>query len=506
LTPSQPRRSSDTSLLRGVPQVCYKTSVRCSCAFMSAIINTYKPMNNSTTTAATAITRRFSEFSAGLKYEDLPPDVFVAAKNGVLDFIGVALIGSREESTGILRQTVAGADRRGASSVFGTTLMTSEAKAALINAYGAHVHDYDDVQPLVGGHMSGAVLGATLALAESHHLSGKALIAAYVAGFEVGCRLGAVRKFGFHLREHGVHPTGFLCHFGATTGAAQVLQLDVMQTRRALGIAAGHASGLMRSFGTMCKGQNAGNSGHNAVLAAQLSKNGFVGPEDIFDGEHNIFSVQGAEGDEVELMRDLGQSYHITRNTFKICACAGWRNPIIEAVAALAKVNKLKPENIEAIEIKVCREVFGLPNYTEPTTGLQAKFSVQYAAAVALVDHCGHVTQFSDERVADPVLQQLATRVTYEPDDSFELNQVHAFIRTSDGRQLSHSIPIPKGDPRNPLGWDELFGKFRANASLTLSQRRINQLGSMIRELENIDDIAALARLCRSTKAAAAGV
>ena len=452
---------------------------------------------NNTHTTTTTITRQFSNFAVDMKYDDIPPDVIIAAKKGVLDFIGVALIGSGEKSTGILRQTVVGSDKRGAATVFGTPLMTSATKAAIVNGYAVHCLDFDDVQPISGGHMSGAVLAATLALAESHHLSGKALICAYVVGFEIGYRLGAVRRFGYHLRDRGVHPTGFLCHFGAAGGASNLLALDTLHTRRSFGIVAGHASGLMRSFGTMCKGQNAGNAAQNAVLSAQLSQNGFTGPEDIFDGDGNIFAIHGAEADEAALVRDLGKRFEITNNTFKCFACAGWRNPIMEAMIAIASANKLKPANIEKVELKVCKEVIGLPNYPQPKTGLEAKFSAQYAAAVALADKAGNAAQFSDQRVTDPVLAELGQKVTLEADNTLELNQVRASVRTTDGREFSHFVEIPKGDPRKPLDWEELEVKFRSNARAALTARRVNELAATIRNLETVSDVADLARLCR---------
>jgi len=448
----------------------------------------------------TNITEHLSAFLHNVRFDDLAPEAIAAAKNAVLDFVGVTLVGSREDATRILREACASTGKRGVATMLGTGMSTSLTTAALVNAYAAHALDYDDVHTVVGAHISAATLAASLALAESMHLTGKDLIAAYVAGFEIGCRLGKTNHVGHYLREHGVHPTGFLCHFAAVAAAGKLLNLDLTQTRRSLGIVGGHATGLMKSFGTMCKGQNAGNSAHNGLFAALLAKKGFTGPEDVFDGDGNVFAIYGAQTDAGELLAGLGHDYEITRNTFKVFAFAGWRNPIIEATIALADAHKLAAAEIQSVSVKVCKQVAGLPNYARPITGLQAKFSVQYAVAVALLDRAGYVAQFSDQRVADPILAALCDRVTVEAGDGLELNQVRLAVRTVDGRDLAHFIAIPKGDPRNPLRWDELMTKFRTNALTALPARRVNKLATTIRNLDTLTDVAELTRLCRPSK------
>ena len=447
--------------------------------------------------SAPGIAGKFTDFAINLKYEDLAPEVVAAAKNGVLDFIGVTLVGSKEESSTIMRAACAAADQRGKATLLGTRATASLTAAALANGYASHALDYDDVQPLVGTHLSGAMLAALLPLAESLHLSGKALINAYVAGFEVGGRLGAVRRWGYYLRDHGVHPTGFVCHFAAFAAAARLLELDALQMRRGFGIVAGSASGLMRSFGTMCKGQNAGNAAQNALFAAQLAKGGFTGPEEVFNGEANVFTLHGGETDPEELFRNLGTGFLITDNTFKGFACAGWRNPIMESMIAIASDHKLKPADVAKIDLRICHQVSGLPNYTQPKTGLEAKFSAQYAAAVAFADKGGSVAQFSNQRVTDPVLIELGQKVSLETDPSLELNQIRATVRTNDGREFSHFIEIPKGNPRNPFNWNDLEKKFRSNAREVLGARSVNKLVASIRDLDGVADVAELTRLCR---------
>ncbi len=139
-----------------------------------------------------------------------------------------------------------------------------------------------------------------------------------------------------------------------------------------------------------------------------------------------------------------------------------------------------------------------LPNYPEPRSGLESKFSAQYAAAVAMVDHAGGVAQFSDARVVDPGLMELTRRVTLEYDPALGSFQTRVSIDTRDGRAFTHFIPVQKGKYLNPMTWDELVTKFGANAAPVLPQSNVQTLAAMTRELESLKDTAELLRLCRS--------
>src|SRR3990172_6974888 len=319
-----------------------------------------------TTPISSGITERYADFSLALRYEDLPPEVIADARNGLLDTLGVALVGSSEQATRMILNVSAGGTSGGSATVLGADALATPTVAALVNGYAAHALDYDDTQHNVGTHMSAPVVPAALVLAERLHRSGKDLLTAYVAGFEVGCRLGRAGRFATHLSKRGIHATGYLGHFGAAAAARKLLGLDAPQIRRSFGIAAGHASGILKNFGTMGKAQNAGNAAQNAVLAVLLAGEGFTGPEEIFDGEQNIFSICGSQTNPEELFDGLGQQFEITSNTLKVFACAGWHNPIVEACMLLAAGHRLRPADIKKVNILAWKGVQHLPNYPEP--------------------------------------------------------------------------------------------------------------------------------------------
>ena len=444
------------------------------------------------------VTRRIAEFCVALKYEDLPSAAVEDAKKAVLDWLGVALVGSREESTRI----VSGAcvdlgEPTGTATLLGTGAQTSPAVATLVNGLAGHALDYDDVQHRCGVHMSAPVLPVALMLAETRQRSGKDLLTAYVAGFEVGCRLGRAARFGNYLHMHGIHPTGFLGHFGAAAAAGKLLRLNTLQMQRNLGIVAGKAAAMMRSFGTMCKPLNAGNAAQDGLFTAMLAQAGLTGPEDIFEGEHNIFSITGGHTDAHELVRALGEEYEITHNTFKAYACTGWRNPIAEAAILLATTHALQPGDVKKMHVLVYSDMMRLPDKPEPRTGLEGKFSVAHVCAVALTDRAAGIAQFTDQRVADSRLAALRRRVTFEASAEMDRYQARMLIETTDGRQFNHFVPVPKGDHLRPMSRDELVAKFRANALVVLPPEQVERLTAVLWDLEAVGDVAELMRLCR---------
>ena len=450
-----------------------------------------------TTIEATSLTDVITDFTLGFRFEDLAPDVLAEARRCFLDTLGVALVGFSEPATQMMLR-VSGAEACGGSvTILGADIRSTPLLAALVNGYAAHALDYDDTQHRVGTHMSAPVVAAALALAEVEHRSGRDLLTAYIVGFEVGTRLGRAASFARHLGRLGIHATGYLGHLGAVAATGRLTGLDAVQMRRGFGIAAGHASGLRSSFGTMGKAQNAGNAAHNAVLSALLAREGFTGPEQILDGDRNLFSVCGAATDPGEMIEGLGHEFEITKNTLKIFACAGWRNPIVEASIRLADAHDLQPGDIEKVNVWAWTDLEHLPNYREPRTGLESKFSAEHAAAVALIDRAGGVAQFADDRVADPVLAKLRSKVELGFDETLGPYQIRAEIETRQGNKVSHFVPSQKGDHANPLTWDELLVKFKANTSRVLPPENVDTLVDMITNIDTLEDVNQLTRLCR---------
>lgn len=440
------------------------------------------------------ITDQLTKYVLSTRYENLPGQVVTEAKKGFLDFLGVAIVGSREPSTRILLNASGALTTRGEATILGTRVRTLPAVAALVNGHAAHALDYDDTQPGRTTHISAPVLAATLAVAENARFSGKKVLSAYIAGFEIGCRLGRSARFGHHLIRNGIHPIGILGHVGAVAAVGHIVGLAPLQMNYGFALAASQAAGLVRSFGTMCKPLQVAKAAHDAVFSAELARRGFSAAEGIFEGEHNLFSIYGGKTDPKKLTLGLGQNFEIMENTIKVFACAGWRNSIVEASILLSRNHNLKAQEVKEVVIWAPERLLKLPNYEEPRTGLEGKFSSQHAAAVGLVDHGGGIEQFSDARVADPGLAKLRRRIRMKVDASLGNYQIRMEVKMVDGRKLSHFVPARKGTPRNPLTWEELVEKFRANARLVLPEKQVNAVLRMVQDLEKLKDIRGLMR------------
>lgn len=444
------------------------------------------------------VTTRLAGWAAGLRYEALPADIVTLAKHYILDTIGVALLGSPDTSTRMVSDAAGAATTPGDCTVIGTGIRTLPATAALVNAYAAHAMDYDDAQHDCATHISAPVVPAALATAEANHRSGRDLIVAYVVGFEIGCRLGRASYFGGHLHRRGIHPTSYLGHFGAAAAAASIMGFDASAMNRCLGLVSGQAGGLLRSFGTMCKPLNAAHAAQDAVMAAALTARGFTAPENVFDGNGNVFALSGGEADEATLVGELGERYEITRNTVKVYACTAWRNPVVQGMIELTREHGLTAANVTAVTVWACTDVLRLPNYTEARTGLEGKFSTEHAVAVAIVDRAGGVAQFTDARVADAALHPLRKKVTVIEDPAMPAFHIRLRVETTDGRTIDHAVTAQKGGPKNPLTWEEMAAKFTGNAEIVLTRARAAELVERIGRLDAEADVADLLKLCRT--------
>src|SRR5215469_13354015 len=230
-------------------------------------------MDGSVISAETGLTRTLAERACAVSYDALPEPVRELARQCVLDYLGVGLAGADDQLVCILLDELSEAGGTAQAGVIGHGARLPVGAAALVNGAIAHALDYDDVNLAMPGHPSVAILPALLALAEEKQASGKAVIAAFVAGYETCCRIGMAMRPGHYTR--GFHATGTVGGFGAAAACAHLLGLDAEATARALGIAGTQSAGLKSQFGTMCKPFHAGRAAQTGLLAARLAARGF---------------------------------------------------------------------------------------------------------------------------------------------------------------------------------------------------------------------------------------
>ncbi|MFQ5933470.1 MAG: MmgE/PrpD family protein, partial [Dehalococcoidia bacterium] len=224
------------------------------------------------------ITESVADFILETRLDDVPGEAIIQAKRAILDTLGVALAGSREEPSRIVLEFVQERGGRATASIVGAGLRTDCLSAALVNGTMAHALDYDDVNDAMMGHPSAPLVPAVMALAQEVGASGERALEAFLVGFEVECKLGLAVGHSHYVK--GWHATSTLGTMGAAASAAKLLGLDKRCTQMALGIAASMAGGMRQNFGTMTKPLHVGHAARSGLLAALLAQKGFTASAD----------------------------------------------------------------------------------------------------------------------------------------------------------------------------------------------------------------------------------
>jgi 2-methylcitrate dehydratase PrpD len=326
---------------------------------------------------------------------------------------------------------------------------------------------------------------------------GAEVLAAYALGLEVAGKLGRALGHGHYSR--GWHSTATAGAFSATAAAARVWKLDAAQLQMAWGLAASQLSGLIRNFGTMTKPFHAGHAARSGVLSALLAREGWTASEQALEGPQGFLAVLGAGGLRPERLASLGDPWKILTTGVAVkpypsCACT---HSIIDGARELRQRHRLRPDDIAEVTVGVNVSVPNILIHANPRTGLEAKFSGEFAAAAALVEERIGIQTFTDDKVQDPVIRALLprVRVVVDPDIPGDLER-HMWsrlrVRLADGRTLEIGPRQVPGHPGNPLSADQLREKFEECATLVLSPERTQILREMVETLDTCPDLRSL--------------
>lgn len=435
-----------------------------------------------------------SAFIAEARTWSIPDAVLDAARMCLVDWFGVA-IAARDEGAAQVVRTVAGG-RQGPSEVlFGEP--TDEAYAALINGTMAHCLDFDDTHVGSLAHLSGPTWAATLAVGTATKASPEAMLRGFIVGFELGARVGG-NGFGEALNTRTLHSTGFCGCFAAVAAASVLYGLSAEEAKNALGAAATQASGLTGSFGTMAKPFHAGKAAFNGVLSAQLAKAGFTAAHNLMECDNGLSpALIQDRSRKIPPMTFAPDDWELLRNTFKPYASCLLTHPVIGA-AHMARP-QIAGHAIESIVVNVHPMAVQLAGNPAPTTPLQGKFSTAYCVALALSGQAAAAADFSTERLRDPSLAELASKVTLNIAPEMEMTAASMIVTLVDGRTVSTEMPLALGNPGNPMQWGDLESKFRgltepilggaAASSIYSNLRQFGaggQLNAVFKELQNV--------------------
>ncbi len=440
---------------------------------------------------ATGVTRALARYVVGARYADIPAAVRKEAQRTLLNWTGCAVGGSRHETLDVALAALSPFSGPAQASVLGRRDRLDVMHAALMNGISSHVFDYDDTHLKTVIHPAGPVVSALLALAEYRPQSGTEFLNALVLGVEVECRIGNA-VYPAHY-DRGWHITGTAGVFGAAAACGKALGLTEQQMVWALGLAATQPVGLREMFGSMTKPFHPGRAAQNGLTAALLAAKNFTSTEVGIEGKSGWANVLSTTRDYAEITANLGGRYEIALNTYKPFACGIVIHPTIDACIQLRNQHKLQAGDIERIDLGVHPLVLELTGKKTPQTGLETKFSVYFAAALAIVRGSAGMRDFSDENARHPEIVGLRDRVVATVDPAIKEEQVRARVTLKDGRVLNLFVEHVVGSLERPMSDADLEGKFTDLAKGVLPDAQVRRLMDLCWKVEGLANAAALA-------------
>jgi 2-methylcitrate dehydratase PrpD len=449
--------------------------------------------------AEAPISERLAAFAIGLDHDAIPPEVRTRAAHHILDAAGIALASTRYD---FAAKMLAGMQALGGGGpmadgvpVLGLPARMSPRDAATMNGFLCHGLDYDDTHISGVVHPTASAFPAVLSVAAMTGASGREMLSAYVVGVEATARIGTCAQSAFH--QVGFHPTGIVGVFGCTLAAGRLLGLTAGQLVEAQGLALSMASGSMQFLedGAWNKRFHPGWAAQCGITAAVLARESFKGASAPYDGRFGLFNIYGGKfTDWVEMSHataGLGSVWELMETGIKPYPTCHLTHAAIDA--ALALRGQIDIGQIDSIEARVPHQAFGTicepeANKKRPTSDYDAKFSLHYLVAAALLTGRITLDELEPEFFTDPGILALTDKVSFKdyPDSPFPKAYSGALIiRMKDGSEVSHFEPVNRGAADRPLPNGEIIAKFHANAALWTGPARVAAMQASLLALDS---------------------
>lgn len=443
------------------------------------------------------LTRTLAEFVAGIRFEALPQQAIDTVRLGFTDSVATLIAGRREPVVEILRGVVATPSDRGEARLCLGQQRAGGIEAALVNGTAAHALDYDDVA--LAAHPSAVMVPAILAEAEALGASGRDMVAAYAAGYEVWAELNS-RDQDQHHRK-GWHPTAIFGVIGAAAACAVLRRLSADKAAAAIAIAASEAAGLAANFGSMVKPFHAGQAARGGLLAARLAAAGMTAAADAIEHPMGFLAAVSPAGNvDRDGAAQIGARWRILEsrlNIKKYPLCYSTHRTIDGMLDVLAR-RPLAAVDIAAIEVETSATQAAVLRNHRPQNGLDAKFSEEFAMAAAVIAGRVGLAELSDGFVARPDVQALMAKVhirdTGEPDpeDPVFAREDGLRVVLTSGDSLNRRIRYARGHAREPLREDELWAKFRDCVEPQAGEGTTRELYDALSAIDRLSGAAAL--------------
>ncbi len=451
-------------------------------------------------------TRDLAAALAAVRFADLETATIEHTERAVLDWLGSALAGSIEPPARMAH----GLARSFGDSAEATMCAggrASAAAAAFANGVAAHILELDDIHKTSTIHGGAPIISAALAVAEREHASGERFLTAVAAGYEAALRIGeAVNPSHYRFW----HPTGTAATFGAAAAAGSILGLSDEQMADAFGSAGTQAAGLweFNADGSMSKHLHPGKAAMTGIIAADLARAGFTGARRILEGDRGFIRAMSENANLSRVTADLPSIRKIQENCYKLHACCGHTHSAIDLALALRGRTSLVGDGdatgIASIEVDTYGPGFEIVKETRPRTPYQAKFSMAYCVAVALLEGRAGLEQFAGDRfgpegVRLPALAALIARTNVRVADDLTAKYPAAWparvtVTLGDGTRLRDASDYPRGNPENPIDRRELEEKFVALVAPRFGSEAASRACAAVREIAGCADVTGMVR------------
>ena len=451
------------------------------------------------------IALEFAKRINAMKFEDYPQEAIDWAKVAIIDTLGVTLAGTLEETTKIPFRVMGAGTAPGPSLLWGSAMRTSPLDAALINGVAAHALDFDDCHDTLGGHPSAPLVPCGLALGDDIGFSDIGSFGGEIETPNIDRLANEGLRFTHYTK--GWHPTSSLGIFGAATTCGRLLKLDDEKMAVALALSCSMSSGIKANFGTMTKPLHVGLVNRNGLFAALMAKEGFTASFEAFEHKQGYFEVYNGAGtyDANKILDGWGDPLQILQpgvaiKQYPSCAAT---HPAADALLMIKNDNNLTADDVTKIESKTYEWRLQHTNRPDPKSALDAKFSVQYVMARALLDGQLKLEHFEGDAFTDPKVKDILKRVESTAhdlaDDRFSATVT---ITTKDGQTIEQYIPRARGrGPSVALAPEDVQTKFINCASRVLPGDQAEQLLAAGEALETLGDIRNITKLMETTKA-----
>lgn len=425
------------------------------------------------------VTERFAQAALQLRSAPLPNTVVHHAKRAVIDWHAALYPGMQTSAVRHLLQAVSDEIDHGAARLADGRKAPARI-AALVNGAAAHAAELDDSFRDAMYHPGAATIAAAMAAGQAQGVDGMQFLRAVITGYEVSTRIGVVMGRAHYKFWHN---TGTVGTFGAAAAAAEILRLDASAFAHALATAGTFAAGLQQAFRTdsMSKPLHPGRAAEGGLLAAQYAAAGASSSLDILEGDAGFGQALGDGPDWSSATQGFGSDFHVTRLTFKNHVGCGHAFPAIDGALALQRQHGVRVEDIQAVEVGTYAPALEIACHARPETANEARFSIPYMVATALVHGSVRMSAFEPMRLRDQNTQALLERITTHLDADIDAlfpaqRAARVRIRLRDGRSVEHFQANRKGDPEEPLDDADLENKLLEFATPVIGAAPARQL------------------------------